>query len=691
MAVGYAIASLERNSSGIVNVVTAEPHGFLAGDKVRLFNVLGGSAIPFMAGNPYTVGTVTETGGPGVSRRFNYTQTGGTVAADMLTSIAISSGTPFAVSTNRLTIVTSSPHNLTTQPSVRIRGVTGASEITTRINDIHRADKIEIVNSTTLIVTLIRGFQNWAPLGVPLNFSAATLEYVPTGAVVALDDGINTVNAGRIGGIGITSSGSLGATKFWRLKSEAQMVQGLMGLALQSKGVDYPFLRLFDVTNFSQLTRAATKSRISISTSATTLRGALDALVEAYQGIDGKQRRYYVNLDGVLVYEIADDAKPPTATAPYKIVTASIGSPNTSTAAASVNPYDLSIEWDQDTTKRALFTTATRTGAPIADLIKFDSPDALGTAYTRPGAPYFDEILDYPNNADDRLVTRQDAARAYFVERYAPILRGSFELRGGGTATWNNLGFSSGYAAITTPGSSTITVPDEQLTPARRTLNTITFTTFPFAHNLSVGMPVTISGITDGSSATSASGTAYNGSFTVASVDSAYVFTYTIPAGGGAGTVGYSFGNGAVSVGPSFVLSGTAPTQLVTATYPYRHGIFNGATTTISGLTGASGTAANGTVTATVLSDYVFTYPAPSSGTNGTATGTASVSSITLVPRWAPGQWVDVSAPTIGSSAMYRVEEIRWRFEPGGYQQAISVTFNRRPTKTITRILKERV
>jgi len=689
MAFGFAIESLSRNSAGIVNVTTVDPHGFVAGDKVRLYNVLGGSAFPFMAGNPYTVGTVTITGGGTTSRRFNYTQAGATASADMLTSIPISSGTPFAAATNRIQIVTSVPHNLTTQPSIRVRGVTGATEITTRINDIHRADRVEVVNSTTLIVTMIRGFSNWAPNGIPLSFSSATVDYVPTGAVVALDDGINTISSGRIGGIGITSSGTLGATRFWRLKSEAQMIAGVMNLALQSKGIDYAFLRLFDVTDFTQLTRAATKSRISISTSATTLRGALDALVEAYQGVDGKARRYYVNLDGVLVYEISGDSQPPTATAPYKIITSSIGSPNASTTAATLNPYALRVEWDQDTTKRALFTTATRLGAPVADLVKFDSPDALGTSVSRPGAPYFDEILDYPNNADDRLVTRQDAARAYFTERYAPILRGSFEIRGAGTASWNNLGFSAGYAAITTPGSSVITVPDEQLTPARRTGSTVTFTTFPFAHNLSVGMGVAISGITDGGTATNASGTAYNGSFSVNTVDSAYVFTYVLPSTSGVGTVGYSYGNGAVAVYPSFIRTGTAPNQIVTATYPYRHGIANGATTTVSGLTGTSGTAANGTSTISVTSDYVFTYP--STGTNGTATGTASVSSISLVPRWAPGQWVDLSAPTIGNSALYRVEEVQWRLEPGSYQQVIGITFNRRPTKTITRILKENI
>jgi hypothetical protein len=97
----------------------------------------------------------------------------------------------------------------------------------------------------------------------------------------------------------------------------------------------------------------------------------------------------------------------------------------------------------------------------------------------------------------------------------------------------------------------------------------------------------------------------------------------------------------------------------------------------------------NGTATVTVSSPYAFTYA--STGTNGTATGTASVASTSLVPRWEPGQWVDVSAPTIGSSSLYRVEEITWRLGEGSYQQIIGVTFNRRPTKTITKILKEQL
>lgn len=691
MAIGYEIESLGRSgSTGLVTVKTVTFHPFRVGDKVRLYNVLGGgTAYPFMAGNPYTIGSVTVQTGGTASDRFTYTQTGALVSADMLTTINISSGTQFASSRDRIQIVTAEPHNLTTQPRIRISGVTHPSgvslDLLQRINGIHSTEDVTVVNSTTLIIRLIRNFDTFSPLGQPLSYATAKLEYIPTGAVVALDDGINATSSGSIGGIGITTNQS----RFYRLRNEGQIIAGVLGLAAQSKGIDYPFRRLFDVTDETRLVKSPLKTRVSINTAATTLRSALDTVIEVYQGSDAKKRRYYVNLDGQLVYEIVDDSIPATATAPYKIVTASVGDPNTSTGAASVVPYALEVEWDHDTTKRALFTTASRSGSPIADLVKVDSPDALGTAYKRNGAPYFDEAVDYPAGTDERLITRQQGARSFFLERHAPILSGRFTLRGAGTATWNALGFSSGYALISTPGSTVIPVGEEIPKPATRSGSAVTLSTFPFAHQLSVGMPVTISGITDGANAKDASGTAFNQSSVVSVVDSARSFTYNL-AGSmvGVGANGYNQGDVRVTAYPSFIRTGTAPNQIVTATYPYLHGISNGAVTVISGLTSTAGTSMNGTVTATVTSPYVFTYP--STGTNGTATGTATVSSTSLVPRWEPGMFVDISASALGVSGLYRVEEVATQFEEGSYQQIITITFNRRQSKTLSKLIKEK-
>lgn len=694
MAVGYAIASLSRSSGAVVTVNTSEPHPFKVGDKIRLYNVLGGGATyPFMAGNPYTIGTVTVMSDGKTSTSFTYTQAGATSSDNMLTSIAISSGTPYQSSTQFVQIVTASPHNLTTAPRIRIKGVTHPSLAATsptlsNINDYYQPQNVQIVNSTTLILRLNRNILNWLPQGAAFNWTAATLEYVPTGAVVALDDGINATQNGSIGGIGINSGAGLAGIRFWRLRSEAQIIQGLVGLAGQSKGIDYPFLRLFDPTDYSRLTRSPLRARINIQTAPTTLRSALDSIIEVYQGVDAKKRRYFVNLDGQLVYELTADTQPPSATAPYKIITTGAGTPNLTTGAATVAPYSLTVNWDHDTTKRALFETTDRSGAPIIDLIKSDSPDALGTAFKRLGAPYFDEALDYPTGTGDSLIARQNAARSFFNERYAPILSGSFTLRGGGTASYNQLGFSAGYAAVTVPGSATFHSGDEIIKPASRSVATITFTLFPFNPPLAEGMPITVAGITDGGAPATASGTAYNVTSTISSVAGNGVFTYGIVGGGGAGTAGYNLtGDASVTVSPVFIRTGTAPNQIVTVTSPIQHGINTGATIVVSGLGGAAGTSMNGTATATVVSDYVYTYP--STGSNGTATGTATVTATTLVPRWEPGQWVDIAAAELGLTGLYRVEAVDWTLEPGSFQQAITITFNRRPNKTLTKLLRE--
>lgn len=690
MAVGIAIETLSRSgATGLVTVNTVEPHPFVVGDKIRLYNVMGGgTAYPFMAGNPYTVGSVFVSGasaGLTTSTRFFYTQTGALNSADMITSVAITAGTPYANSRQYIQITTAEPHNLQAEPRIQIRGVThplGNIDLVQKINGKYQPRDVQVVNATTLILRLWRGYDTWTPGGSAVNWSAATLDYVPTGAVVALDDGINTTT-GNIGGIGIITNQS----RFWRLRSEGQVIDGVLKLAAQSKGIDYPFLRLFDPRDNSRMARPQTKTRIQINTAATTLRSALDTVIEAYQGVDAKKRRYYVNLDGQLVYEIVNDSQPPTATAPYKIIMSGAGNPNTSTSAATLAAHSLTLNWDMDTTKRALFTTSSRTGSPIADLIKVDSPDALGTAYKRLGAPYFDEQLDYPTGTDDRLITRQQAAAAFFLERHAPILSGSFTIKGAGTQSWNNLGYSSGYAQVTVPGSAIIAPGLEIPSPASRDLTTVTMTLFPFTHRFIAGMPITVSGIQDGNKPENATGTAYNGSYTVSGTTNEYVFTYSLPGGTGAGIIGYNAGDAQVVAYPVFIRTGTAPNQIVTVTSPTQHGIASGATIVVSGLTGTAGTSANGTATATVVNDYVYTYP--STGSNGTATGTATVTATTLVPRWEPGQWVDIQAPELGLGTIYRIEQVDWALEPGSFQQVITVTFNRKPGKTLTKLIRE--
>jgi hypothetical protein len=672
MAKGYAIEELSR--SGLVSAIslkTVEPHPFVVGDKVRLYNVPGGGTASFMRDNPYTVATVSDSG---ASTFYRLTLSGNIPlnSASMVTTTAITAGTVYANSNQYVLITTADALNLQAEPRIRIRGVThplGNIELIQFINSPAYGQNVTVVSPTQFILKLHRPQQTWTPGGSAIVWTTGTVEYVPSGAVIALDDGIN-VAGGRIGGIGIDTYRS----RVYRIKQEGEVVAALLGLAAESKGVDYPFLRMFDTTDTSRLSKSPLRSAISLNTAATSLRSAMDSVIEKFQGADAKKRRYFVDPDGRMVYEITSESVPATATAPYKIITTGPGSPNLSNAAATVAPYSLTLNWDQDTTKRALFTSSTRNGAPIADLIKVDSPDALGTAYKRLGAPYFDDAVDYPSGTDERLISRQNASRSFFLERHAPILSGSFTLRGAGTASWNNLGFSAGYASITVPGSATIYPPAPF--PTSRDGGTASFSTMPYKHNFVIGMPIVISQIAPAN---------YCGTFTVSGTPSATKFEYGVS--GSFATQGTASGDPSVTAYGLFVRTGTAPNQIVTVTMPTQHGITNGATVTVSGLTGASGTSMNGTATATVLSQYSFTYP--STGTNGTATGIGTVAATSLVPRWEPGQWVDLTSAELGLSGLYRVEAVDWMLEPGSFQQVITVTFNRRPGKTLTKLLRE--
>lgn len=671
MAKGYAIETLDRSGSvSAISIKTVEPHPFKVGDKVRLYNVPGGGTASFMRDNPYTVATVTDAG---ASTFYRLTLSGNIPinSASMVTTTAITAGTVYANSNQSVLITTTAALNLQAEPRIQISGVThplGNIELIRFINSAHDPRNVTIVSGTQFILRLPRPQPTWTPGGSAIVWTTGSVNYVPSGAVIALDDGIN-VAGGRIGGIGIDTYRS----RVYRIKQEGEVIAGLLGLAAESKGVDYPFLRLFDTTDTSRLSKSPLRNAITLNTAAASLRSALDSVIEIFQGADAKKRRYYVDLDGRLVYEITSDTQPATATAPYKIITTGAGSPDLSNAAATVAPYSLTVNWDEDTTKRALFTGASRTGAPIADLIKADSPDALGTAYKRLGAPYFDEAVDYPSGTDERLITRQNAAKSFFLERHAPILSGSFTLRGAGTASWNNLGFSAGYASITVPGSATIVSASP--IPAVRVGSTATMRTAPYKHNFAIGMTVVISGIAPAN---------YCGTVVINGIDSPTTFNYFVSGAFGDGTPS---GDPTVTAYGLFVRTGTAPNQIVTVTMPTQHGITTGATVTVSGLTGTSGTSMNGTATATVLSDYSFTYP--STGTNGTATGIGTVAATSLVPRWEPGQWVDLTSAELGLSGLYRVEAVDWMLEPGSFQQVITVTFNRRPGKTLTKLLRE--
>jgi len=168
----------------------------------------------------------------------------------------------------------------------------------------------------------------------------------------------------------------------------------------------------------------------------------LDSIVEVYGGQDTKQRRYFIDLSRRLNYSLVDATAQPTyATAPYKIITTGTATPDTTTGAATIYPYSLSLSYDHQTTKQALFQVSAQSGQSVTKVLNY-----TGVGYTeRKNAPIFDDAVDYPTAAASPSAQVVRAAKSYFLERHKPLLTGTFVLRGAGTAAHNNLGFSAGY------------------------------------------------------------------------------------------------------------------------------------------------------------------------------------------------------------------------------------------------------
>ena len=164
--------------------------------------------------------------------------------------------------------------------------------------------------------------------------------------------------------------------------------------------------------------------------------------MEAYGGEDRKQRRYWIGLDRSLYYKLVDNASKPTyASAPYKIITTGTQDTDTTTAAATLFPYELAVNYDHNTVKSGLFNISAESGLETSKV-----QDYTEAGYTvRKGAPIFDDVIDYPTASKDPAGAITRAARAYFLEQHIPMQTITFTLRGAGKAAHNLDGFSAGY------------------------------------------------------------------------------------------------------------------------------------------------------------------------------------------------------------------------------------------------------
>lgn len=235
----------------------------------------------------------------------------------------------------------------------------------------------------------------------------------------------------------------------------------LMTVANAYSADDYALQRLVSTSDVSKIVGGTTYiNSDAIQFSADSLRSSIETIIETYSGNDAKDRRYYVNLAGQIVYELVDPASKPTyATAPYVITTDAVaGTPNTTTGKASVTPYDLTVNYDHEITKRAMFTIPSSTGTAVSAIVDFDQALRMdGTAaYSARSGPMLSAIVDYPTVVKDAASRIASASAAWFLERHKPLLSGQFTLRGAGTATFNKYGFTAGYAQTGTASYSLV-------------------------------------------------------------------------------------------------------------------------------------------------------------------------------------------------------------------------------------------
>lgn len=397
-------------ASNTVTVTTESRHNFFNGLKVGISGVIGGGG---QMNGTFTVASVPS------SRTFTYSSTGASGTGDQRLTPTTAELKSKSLQIVRLTF--SSAHNLKSGETVILEGFECTSDkFTSQINTSFSGSSMKVVSSTVIEIKMS------GPLNNPQTVSTkGTVQGVAT----------------------ITPIGAQNAQQNFVIaggQSEDSAVQTALSRIDSFKDEDPRVQRLLNTAGTADITGAGASSANSIGLTipAGSLRSVLDGIVEAYAGEDKKQRRYWIGLDRSLYYKLVDTANKPTyATAPYKIITTGTQDPNTTIAAATVFPYTLTVAYDHNTVKQALFNISAESGAEVSKVSDYRS---AGYA-ERKGAPVFDQVVDYPTAARDAAGAVNRAAKSYFLEQHAPLQTINFTLRGAGTAAHNVDGFSAGY------------------------------------------------------------------------------------------------------------------------------------------------------------------------------------------------------------------------------------------------------
>jgi len=414
-------------TSNVVTVTTRAAHGYAVGQRIVVSGAIGGTGTSFN-GN-FTIASIPN------DFTFTYNQTGSNSTADgsrFISSIVREGKTGWV----RLTFSIS--HGIAEGTSVIVAGARtspAGSMMENLVNNRFTGAAVSLKNPTTRAESATVLYLRLAATPDVFRSVTATDAYIQitqNGMINITPDGVPDQ-----GSIGINSG-----------ETETAAVAKMLGVVKANKARDYAVNRIVNTANTSKLSPTTNTNQGGITLPAGTLRSALDAIVEAYSGQDLKERRYFVDAAGRLNYNLIDTASVPTyATAPYKLITTGTQNPNTTTAAATIIPHELSLDWDYNTTKEALVLTATidaKTSkvSPVQRVTNY-----VNSGYTvRPGSPAFDDIIEAPTSTQDAGAEIDRISRAFFLERHKPVLSGSFTLRGSGTQSFNQYGFNSGYA-----------------------------------------------------------------------------------------------------------------------------------------------------------------------------------------------------------------------------------------------------
>ena len=401
-------------ASNTTTVTTTAAHGLSVGKGIAISGVNGGNGTSF--NGSFTVASVIS------PRSFTYSNPGTDATGNTAQAITAAS---FRLKRLNQVIITSNNHGLNVQRggnTFAVKGITSSNATAQNyINGTIGPEQVTAADTNTITYRLPNNVNKPMP---SFNVSSATIKGNPR---ILLHGGpsVNTLTI---------ESGS----------SELSAVTQILTAVNNYKGDDSAVLRLIDTEDTSQIVGSGTQfTKTSTTLPTSSLRSALDSLVELFSGLDQRQRRYYVDQAGRLNWRMADSTAAPTyATAPYKIITTDAEAPNTTSAAATISPYELSVNWDHDTIKAMVFNVATTSGStpPVVETY-------ISAGYTeRPGAPKFDDNVDYPTASSSSQIKTIDAAKYYFLDRHKPLLSGQFTLRGSGTQAFNVNGFSAGYA-----------------------------------------------------------------------------------------------------------------------------------------------------------------------------------------------------------------------------------------------------